>query len=324
MKTRLKKLADPLARLFWRAVIRFMRICPLVSAMIGDGAFRAYNGRIRGLFPIAAQVPRALLLRCRDILKKRVALNLVYIGVTTRCTLNCDKCSMYLSFLRHRGDAPADELLSDIQALLSCVDHIYDFCIGGGEPFLHPDLDRIIRACAASGKIGKIRVLTNGTVLPGANVLAALREAGVRVNIGQYQPALQSNIDTIKAVLTENGISHFVFPATDYWIDTGSFGEPKEGPPDRRFRVCYQRLYTTFISGQLHLCPQSAALGYDGRLPEGEGDFIDIRAIEPAAFRGAWNRLNKRGVVSACSYCLGHSYQTPKIPAAVQRDGIST
>jgi len=317
-----KRLADPFAQLFWRTQIRLMRACPPVCGMIADGAYRAHLSQIRSLLPLAAQVPRMLLLHWRDKREKRVALAQVYLGVTTRCTLYCDKCTMHLSDLRKHEDMPTDELLGDIQALLSCVDHIYDFCFGGGEPFLHPDLDQAIRICAESGKIGNIKILTNGTVIPGAKVLAALRDAKARVNISNYRPLFQSDVERLKAVLAENEIAYNVYPAArDYWVDTSglSFGALKEGSPTWRFTYCFLQLYNTYIDGLLHLCPQSAVLTYDGRLPACEEDYINMRAISPAAFQEKYRRLNKRASLPACSYCLGQTYKTPKIPAAEQR-----
>ena len=320
MKKTLKRLADPFARVFWRAMIGLMQACPPVCGMIADGAYRAHLSQFKSLLPLAARVPRMLLLHWRDKREKRVALAQVYIGVTTRCTLYCDKCTMHLSDLSRHEDMPTDELLGDIRALLACVDHIYDFCFGGGEPFLHPDLDQAIRLCAESGKIGNLKILINGTVVPGGKVLAALRDAGAQVNVSNYRPMSQTEVDDLIAVLTEHGISYNIYPAArDYWVDTGSFGQLKDGSPAWRFRFCFLRLYNTYIDGLLHLCPQSAVLTYDGRLPQNEADYINMRAVDPAAFRGIYQKLNKRTELPACAYCLGQTYKTPKIPAAAQR-----
>jgi len=41
--------------------------------------------------------------------------------------------------------------------------------------------------------------------------------------------------------------------------------------------------------------------------------------MNPAGFGERIEALLKRPVLSACSYCLGNTYQTQKIPPAVQR-----
>jgi len=319
----IKKLADPFEQLFWQTMIRMMRACPPVCGMIADGAYRAQLSRVKSLLPLAARVPGMLLLHWRDKRKKRFALAQVYLGVTTRCTLYCDKCTMHLSDLTKHEDMPTHELLGDIRMLLSCVDHVYDFCFGGGEPFLHPDLDLAIRLCADSGKIGNLKILTNGTVIPGAAVLAALRDAGARVNISNYRPLFQSGVEMLRAILTKHEISYNVYPAArDYWVDTSGpgFGALKEGSAAWRFRYCFLQMYHTMLDGQLHLCPQSCALSYDGRLVEGEDDYINMRTTNPAAFRAKYEELNQKTVLPACAYCLGQTYKTPKIPAAIQRE----
>jgi len=315
MKTALpKRPAGFLSRLFWKQVIRFMRACPIER---DSSSVLAHKSRIRGLLRLAAGTPRAVALHWRDKIKKRVVLGQVGLIVTTRCTLNCDKCMAHIPDLRRKNDMPAHELLADIQALFSRVDYVYDFCIGGGEPFLHPDLDLILRACADSGKAGSLSLITNGTVFPDAKTLSALRETNTRVDFSRYQPALQPDFEKIQAVLEENGVCHSVLP--DYWVDSDSFGELKEGSPARRFGGCFSRLYYIYMSGQLHLCLQSAFLAYDGRIADCGEDYVDLRAVSPAAFPGELGRLNRRNAVSACSYCLGKPYGAPKIPAAVQR-----
>jgi len=289
--------------------------------MIANGDIYAHQSRIKSLFLIAAKIPHALVLHWQDRRQKRIVLAQVYTAVTTRCTLRCDKCLTHVPDLKCHEDAPADELIADLQALFSCIDYIYDLCLGGGEPLLHPDLDQILLACAASGKIGNIKVLTNGTVLPGANVLVALRDAKARVNISDYPNAPQPDFKKIQEVLKENEICYAVYPAVSgNWVDTDSFGQLKEGSPARRFSDCILRLYHVFVSGQLHLCCQSAILAYDGRRSVCREDYIDMRRASSDTFREELKKLNKKIVVSACSYCLGHDYKTPKIPVAVQRE----
>jgi len=322
----MKQVLEPLTLFLRRTQVNVLRACPPVCGMISDGALQARGSRAKNLFSLAAQVPPALLGHWRDRLKKRVVLGQVVFGVTTRCTLNCDKCLSHVPDLKAHRDTPAEELLADLHALFSCVDYIHDFCIGGGEPLLHPDLNRVIRACAASGKIGTVKVLTNGTVIPGEAVLAALRraaapgEARTHVNISDYPHAPQPDIEKIQAVLRENGISHTLFPAdNDFWVDTDSFGPLKEGSPARRFSDCFFRLYYVYMNGQLHLCCKSAIMAHDGRLPARGEDFVSLRGIGPAAFRAQLKKLNKKTSVSACAYCLGNNARTPRIPAGVQR-----
>ncbi|MCL2124162.1 MAG: hypothetical protein FWH34_08710, partial [Desulfovibrionaceae bacterium] len=87
----------------------------------------------------------------------------------------------------------------------------------------------------------------------------------------------------------------------------------------RRFSGCVFRAYYVYMFGQLHLCCQSAVLMSHGMIPDCDEDYIDTRTVNPAAFRDKLKKLNKRSAISACSYCLGNNYKSPKVPAAVQR-----
>lgn len=314
-----KRHLDPFARLIWRAQISILRACPSLCGMVVDGTFHSQKNRIRSLLLLGREIPRALILHLRDKCKKRIVLGQLVFGITTRCKLNCDKCISHVPDLKCRKDTPTNQLLADIQTLFSSVDYIYDLCFGGGEPMLHPDLDLILRACSASEKTGTIKVLTSGTVIPDEKLLAALRETKARVNISDYPNAPQPDMERIKAVLAENGICYSVYPAVDSWVDTDSFGQLKKGLPTRRFRDCILRLYYVYMAGQLHLCCQSAIMAYDGRIPDCKEDYINLQTTNPVGFREQFKKLNQKNCVSACSYCLGQSYHSPKIPPAMQR-----
>jgi len=319
-----KKWTEPFARLFSRAQINIIYACPPLCGIVPKDTYNTYQDRrlyIKRSLSVAAQVPRAVARHWRDRREKRVVLPRAAIIVTTRCTLKCDKCLSHVPDLGSQRDAPTHELLEDLRALLSCVGYIYDVCISGGEPFMHPGLDLIVRACADSGKIGNIKVITNGTIVPGETLLAALRDAKARVNVSKYATVPQPNLENILAVLKDNEICHYVISAdNDFWVDTESFGPLKEGSPARRYSDCFCRLYYVLLSGKQYPCCQSAFLAYDGRIPEHEGDFINIRTVSPAAYRGELSKLNEKSAVSACAYCLGSNYKSPTVPTAIQRE----
>ena len=323
MKTALHKKSDnPFKYWFWRAQISILRACPPLCGFVSDSTLGAQNSPmvwIKTSCRIAARMPQFVFFTLRDRWMKRVSLPRVTIVITMRCTLNCDKCAAHIPDLKNHADAPALELLADIRSLLSCVDHIYAVVISGGETFLHPDLDEIIRFLADSGKVGSISMATNGTVIPDAKVLTALREANVLVKISRYPPTLQPDVEKLKDILKTNGIRH-AHESGAAWSDSGVFGQRKDGSQERRFKICAQQLCFPYMGGKLHRCGESAMLVEEGLIAGYEGDYIDLRAINPAAFRGQWRELLKRRSVSACSYCLGDTYQSPKVQPAVQRE----
>ena len=322
-RTFFQKVIDPFVYLFWWLQISILHACPPlhgVTIKLAMNAERSFKLWIKTLFRVAVRAPRAFFLHLRDKKENRVVIPRISMGITTRCTLNCDKCIARIPDIpvQSRMHIPAHEVLQDIQTLFSCIDSIYDLNLSGGEAFLHPDLDKILRACAGSDKVGAVDVSTNGTVLPGAKLLAALKETNATVRITKYGPALQPNVEQLKSILKENGIP-FLHEAGAYWYDTDNRGQLQEGSAKRRFGICAQKLCLSYFGGKLHFCSASLSMTELRTIPNCRDDYIDLRETSPAAFREQWRRLCKKRVISACSYCLGGAYDTPRIPVAVQR-----
>jgi len=321
------KLADPFLHWFWKTQISVLRACPPLCGVVSSLSIGAENSPgiwVKTLLQAAVRMPRVIYLHWRNRREHRAVLSRVSVIVTTRCTLNCDKCMAHIPDLADHRDMPFSALHADMQALFACVDQVYATILTGGEAFLHPELDKILRLCAESGKAGSISVQTNGTVIPDGIVLTALKDAKASVKISRYAPALQPDAERLKAILKAYGIPYTHASGT-FWRDTGKLGHPQKGSEKRRFGVCTVPLCWSYVDGKLHLCAQTALLLERGLLSGCEEDYIDMRTACPGAFRKKLRELLARRTVSACSYCLGDTYKTPKIPVAVQREpGLAT
>jgi len=315
----MKKSFYPLAHLFWKTQLSILRACPSMHGLVvkrSMGATYSSGIWINALLRLIWGLPHALLEHCRNKREERFVIARITYLITTRCTLQCDKCVSYIPDMPQQ-DMPLDELSGDLERLLAGCDYIYAFIISGGEPFLHPDLDRLIRLCAASDKIGDISLQTNGTVVPGEKVLEALREGKVLVKISKYPAALQPDVEELKRVLTENGVLH-THASAKFWSDLSYTGQPHKGSGNRRFGVCVSHLCIPYLNGKLHHCIMAAYLAENGVMCL-EDEFIDLRTADPAAIRAQWQKMTETRVLASCSYCLGQTYKTPKIPVAVQR-----
>ena len=314
-----KKLAGPFLYLFWKTQIDILNACPPLQGavfMSGIGSDRSARAWFAVLLKMLKEVPAALLAHARDIRGKRIALSNVTLWLTERCTLRCDKCLVRIPDTLQPSDPPASEILSDLRRLFSFADQIYAFNITGGEPFLYAALDEIVLACAASGKIARISVATNGTVLPGEALLAALRAANATVRISKYAPELQPQVETLKRLLESNSVA-YLHESGAFWYDLGD-PDANDRRGKQRFRICSQRLCLIYRFGKLFRCIQTATQMKNG-LPTDAADYIDLRAAAPASYRAAWRALRTRRGLSACSRCLGFTYKTPRIPVAAQR-----
>ena len=319
--TIIKKVTEPFVRLFWKTQFRVLRACPPLCGVVTANSLGATNAPgllAKTYLQLAIRVPGAFICHWRDKWNHRVALSRVIVIVTTRCTLNCDKCGAHIPDLKCQRDMPPSELIPDIKSLLGCVDYIHNLTLSGGEPLLHPNLDEIIRACFVQDKVGDIIVQTNGTVMPDEHVLEALRETKARVQISRYPAALQPNVGKVKNVLNENGI-YYTHLSSTFWNDT-KLGQPQEGSMRRRFDVCALQNCFPLMDGKLYRCSESAISLGEGLLPDCREEYIDIRTTDPAPFCTQWRQLLKKKYVSTCAYCLGRTYKSPRVPIAVQRE----
>lgn len=107
---------------------------------------------------------------------RRITPPFVTLYVTARCDEKCIHC-YYWDELNPRPNR--DFRLEEFECTLGSMDEIYNLFIGGGEPFLRPDLADIFLAAARLNRVTNLYVPTNGQhtervietlerVLPGA------------------------------------------------------------------------------------------------------------------------------------------------------------
>lgn len=107
---------------------------------------------------------------------------LAQVVVTRRCNLACGYCNEYDS---HSPPVPLADLLARIDRLAAL--NTASVTLTGGEPLLHPDLDRVVAAARAHGMI--VTTITNGFRLT--------REWIERLNAAGLQ-GMQISIDNLR------------------------------------------------------------------------------------------------------------------------------
>ena len=108
---------------------------------------------------------------------------LAQLVVTRRCNLACGYCNEYDDF---SPPVPTETILARVDHLASLKTASITFT--GGEPLLHPDLDRIVAAARAHGMI--VTMITNGFKLT-REWIERLNQAGLmgmQISIDNLQP----------------------------------------------------------------------------------------------------------------------------------------
>jgi len=89
----------------------------------------------------------------------RITPPFVTLYVTTRCDEHCVHC-FYWDQLNPKQNR--DFTLEEIQRTLRSMDEIYNLFLGGGEPFLRPDLADIVLEAARTNRTANVYTPTNG------------------------------------------------------------------------------------------------------------------------------------------------------------------
>lgn len=243
----------------------------------------------------------------------------VEIVVTTRCTLRCKDCANLMQYYTCSEDEPIETLLDDLQKLLDSVDFIETFRIIGGEPLLRKDIRPLIEMAIASPKIKEVAMHTNGTIVPGKDLLELFHNKKFKLSISNY-----GKYSTKKDVLAGMGFSL----SNDMGEDESSFWdyygpvEKREGVLDEELKEQHKRCgfqCYSFFKGTLSRCPRIGH-GVDlGLIPRIEGEYIDIRNESDAAtLRHKHAEFLKKELFEACKYCYKGTDKCVKIPGGVQ------
>lgn len=242
--------------------------------------------------------------------------------VTSRCTLRCKLCLNMIPYLRERKDYPTRDIVRWIDNLLSGIDELGNLNLLGGEPFLYRELGEIIAAAAASPKVNRISITTNGTIMPPPGCLDALRKAGnAYVHISDYGK-LSSKARELVDLLDANGVAHELDVITE-WRNCGTMagrGRSRE-EIEKVYRDCISKTCFTVVEGRLHCCGRSCFGSLTGEMPL----FLeDCHDLDNSALTSEQRRqelrqlLFGRTYLRACDHCDGMGITMPVQKTAEQ------
>ncbi|MBN2162860.1 MAG: radical SAM protein [Pontiellaceae bacterium] len=253
----------------------------------------------------------------------RLELDYAEMYLTTHCSLQCRDCAVLVPYLKKRRHFSKESLLKDMDRFLQSVNYVHRFGLVGGEPLLHPDLPDLIRYLSGHPAVGTIRIPTNSTVLPGPELIDALKSSpDVLLSISEYPIELCPKRPRLIDLLERNGIEYEVY-AGQAWDDLGACSSAyKEGVTEEelalRFSNCWMRECHGVLEGRFYLCGRAAfapLAGIHDAFPE---DGVDLYGVEDAkGVRRAISDLMNKPYLRACAYCRGTS-SGKRIAPAIQ------
>ncbi|BEU88738.1 hypothetical protein TAMA11512_22020 [Selenomonas sp. TAMA-11512] len=159
----------------------------------------------------------------------------LHLSITTKCSLNCKKCNMFMSSYEHPEHLSMQAVKDDLAAMFSKVDYVETLALLGGEPFLYPNLGELLRYIHHSyrDRYGVMELITNGTIEPSRDLLDILYETEVFCRISDYSAAINyaPRLKHLQESLTRRGIPHYSNRSLT-WLDFGFPDHPLNLPKE--------------------------------------------------------------------------------------------
>lgn len=256
----------------------------------------------------------------------------LFVHVTTRCTLRCKNCCSYIPYVPTPCNYEADEIIEDILKVLSAAGHIRVVNFYGGEPLLHPNLAFMVRSLKAVREIDTISVISNATLMPDQELLAAMKEEPRFImRLSDYR-SYSDKLEDIKKILDKSNIQYEVtnFPE---WYEASRIGTIRETEEQRvsKFISCTACNAVELINRKLYLCSTAAAVTTMEIFPGNEDNYVDLnKDVSPEDRKQEIsNYIRRRGTsqyLDFCTYCTGTPYIHfgHEVPVAEQVKGRLT
>lgn len=239
--------------------------------------------------------------------------------VTTYCNLNCRNCADLIP-QREKMHYEIEKIKYDVRRVLSVVEEVEEVLIIGGETFLYPHLDELIRFCGEQEKIKKILITTNGRIMPKENVLAEIKNKNVKIRISGYPEFVVENRKLNVEIYKERGIEvEDLENMTWLYMGDSSCRKRTKEQLKNVFESCIMRNCVTLNKeGKLFFCSRQMCAYESENYPEPViSEYVDVRN-EDCLLDSLVDFYNLE-YISTCDYCDGISCATKKtLPAAIQ------
>lgn len=243
------------------------------------------------------------------------------VSVTEVCNLRCKNCISLMPNYQRPRHFDAAELLHDVRAVMRgrMIHHIY---FEGGEALLWEPLPRVIRELCEAEELMNLILLTNGTIIPNADLLETLRHPKVRVRISDYGAVTKK--EELSALFEEHQIKYSVW--SQKWYELSAFHKnPHTG--NQLQQVLSDCCKATgsgayLVNGEMFRCPIQGQLHRLGIYPAQEKDYVDLRDMDEIRLQERITEFmsvkHMPPMVELCRHCDGRGYTGVEVPPAEQ------
>lgn len=230
--------------------------------------------------------------------------------MTEKCSLNCQNCGAFVPDIDDPETFDFKSIISDIEKYCDAFDVVHHIALQGGEPFMHKNIDKVVREIAKISNLLFIDIVTNGTINPKDATMCEIKKNGAAIvmsDYGEHSPK--------KVSLMSNCERHNVF--LDYHVYTDRLWgaqfpiEKRNRSPqenNRTFRECVADKYLCcqIMNGQLHRCSFSNFTNRLNYIPDFKTDYVDMATVPENKLSSEIRRVALReGPLNACDFCPG-------------------
>ena len=212
----------------------------------------------------------------------------ITLTINQKCSLKCKCCTSYMNEypLNERVNMTLERIEKDINIFFEAVDSVGSVTVMGGEPFMHPDLSKIVRKLLTKKNLGLICIATSGTYPIKDEQLEGLSHPHVNISFSNYEDSIHvnqknlmyKNIEKIKSADISYTVGltmpEWIIPSTLYRIPM------EESEVIEKKSECTQPPRCMMIKdGKLHPCDFAAAI-YHLHIADYTTDYVDLDSTD--------------------------------------------
>lgn len=245
--------------------------------------------------------------------RNKIVLSELHTAITTRCTLKCKNCNMFIPHYKNSADYSFEELKRDIDLLFKSVDYVCTYQLLGGEPLLNPELERILEYIGEHyvDRFGSIEIVTNGTIVPNESLRRISRKYHILYRISDYSKSLhyKDTLNRVVSCLKENHVKYILNSSLN-WLDFGFPERPChiEKENIQKHMLACGPAFHGLNDGKLFYCHIAWSADKAELFPLSSGEYIDLNELSrenrPSILEHCWGNISS-GYVGLCALCGG-------------------
>ncbi len=205
--------------------------------------------------------------------------------INSKCSLRCKFCTSYMNEYppNKKVNIPFDRISKDIDHFFDVVDSVGTITVMGGEPFMHPDIARIIKKLCEKMNFGLISLATSGTFPIRQEQLEGFFDKRVNISFSNYTKSINerqkaiyhNNIELVR----RSGVCYSVGLFSPEWIIPPTLYRKECSEEDMAMVRSKCINWYQIKNGKLHPCDFATAI-YSLDINNYECDYVDLTTEE--------------------------------------------